>query len=184
MVLAICIANGASLTREDVEYCQGKGIVYAVKEAVYLAPWADAVYAADGDWWQLKNGLPEYTGEKIGLEEKICEKYGLTCQKYDAKLVWGSGDTIATGGNSGFQAVNIAVNRGATKVILLGYDMGYSTNKHWWTGQFKRDCRPSNYKDWIDKFTKAAPLIPAEIINCTRETALNCFKRADLRDVI
>ena len=184
MKTAICIANGSSLTADDVEYCRGKGTVYAIKEAMFLAPWADCLYAADGDWWDTYKGCPDFKGEKITVAVREAEKYGLTLYQYDPKLVWGLDNIIATGGNSGFQTVNIATLRGAERVILLGFDMGHKANKHWWTGKYKRDVRPSNYKDWIEKFKKASSIIPAKVINCTRETALDCFERADLRGVL
>jgi hypothetical protein len=184
MVIAICIASGASLKKEDVEYCRGKGKVYAVKECWKLAPWADVLYAADDDWWDHYDGVKEFQGERWTCNERAAQRHGINHIPYNSDLVWGTDNVIATGGNSGFQALNLAVMQGAEKVILLGYDMGFHGNKHWWTGQFKRNIRPSNYDDWIKKFNKAAPLIPVPVINCTRETALSCFERMPLHEAL
>lgn len=180
---AICIASGPSLTQDDVNYCRGKGIFYAVKESAYLAPWADVLYAADTDWWDMKDRWEWFQGEKMTLSSEASIKYGLSYIDYDPKFIWSENPAIiASGGNSGFQALNIAYLRGATKIILLGYDMGHTGQKHWWDKEHKRDSRNSDYHKWIEHFKKAAPMIKANVINCTRETALDCFPRMSLED--
>lgn len=153
-----------------------------------LAPWADVLYAADTDWWENNNGVPEFMGQKWTVSAEAAEKYKLNHINYDTGLVWGSvPGIIATGGNSGFQAINLAVQRGAKKIIMLGYDMGFSSKKHWWDGEIKRESRYSNYDGpdgWIEKFKKAAKIIPVPVVNVSRETALTCFPRANIEDVL
>lgn len=185
MHTAICIASGPSLTKEDVEFCQGRGKVYAVKECKDLAPWADVLYAADTDWWERLNGVPDFAGERWTVSQEAAKKYGINVIDYKPQDKWSNDSSwIATGGNSGFQAINLAVLQGASRVILLGYDMGHEhgSPKHWWTGKQERPVRTSNYKDWIEHFNKAAPLIPVPVINASRRTALNCFVRMSLQD--
>lgn len=187
MRTAICIANGASLTKEDVDFCKGMGKVYAVKESRHLAPWADVLYAADTDWWDLYKGVPDFAGERWTVSQEAAKKYGLNVIDYQPQAKWSDDPSwIATGGNSGFQAINLAVLQGADRVILLGYDMGheYGKPKHWWTGKYERPVRYSNYKEFIEKFNIAAPLIPVPVINCTRLTALNCFPKMSLLDAL
>jgi hypothetical protein len=182
---AICIATGTSLTKEDVEYCKGKAKIYAIKESVTLCPWADVLYSADTDWWEFYKGYPDFKGEKWTVSAEASKKWGLNHVEYDSSLVWGNANILATGGNSGFQTLNLAVMHGATEVILLGYDMGHPTErKHWWTGEIKRPIRPSNYEDWIKKFHAASKVIPVPVLNATRNSALTCFPKVELRDVI
>jgi len=193
MRTAICIASGPSLTQQDVDFCRGKAAIYAVKEVRLMAPWADVLYAADGDWWDnlYKNhsGAPDFAGRRVTLDDQAAARHGLELYKYKTKLAWS--DTpglIATNGNSGFQAINIAVLEGAERIILLGYDMGHAsgTPKHCWTDKFHRGVplRESDYKSWIAGFQAAAPLIPVPVINCTPGGRLECFQRADLRDAL
>lgn len=184
MTLAFCIASGVSLLPEDVEYCKGKGKVYAVKECAKLAPWADVLYAADGDWWDHYKGYADFKGERWTVDEAAAKKYGLHFIDFKPTDKWSNDPTwIASGGNSGFQALNLAVLQGASQVILLGYDMGFTIKKHWWTGTVSRNIRSSNYLEWIEKFNAAAPLIPVPVINCTRGGNLNAFPRKALVDV-
>lgn len=183
MTTAICIATGPSLTKSDVEQCRGRGMVYAVKEAIAFAPWADVVYAADEDWWILRDGLPKFEGEKWTCNEPAARRYNLNHVDIDCDAAWGEGDVIASGGHSGFQAINLAVMHGATKVILLGYDMQrVGIQKHFYDAMpgLSRNSRASNYKQWLQRFRAAAPLIPVPVINASRESAIDCFPRMTL----
>lgn len=183
--VAVCIASGPSLTQEDVNFCRGKARVYAVKECYHMAPWADVLYAADTDWWERLHGVPDFAGERWTVSWEAAEKYpDLHHIPYKSDLTWSSTMAmLATGGNSGFQALNLAVLQGASKVFLLGYDMGHGPKKHWWSGgPLKRDVRPSDYGDWIKRFAAAATLIPVPVINCSRKTAITCFPKSTIQE--
>jgi len=194
MKTAICIASGPSLTKEGVAYCQGKGTVYVIKENYIIAPWADVLYAADGDWWdryhdQVRHGgLPGFAGEKWTVNHEAHLKYDLNYVQPKNPLVWSTNPAhVATGGNSGFQAMNLAVLQGAERVILLGYDYGYcerTQGKHWWEEEHPRDSRFSNYKKWLEYMDKAAPVIPVPVLNATPTSAITCFPKVNLRDVL
>src|SRR3954471_17375074 len=67
----LCVACGPSLTREDVEACRGRLPVLVVNDAYQLAPWADALYAADDHWWHAHRGAPSFQGEKYSIELRI-----------------------------------------------------------------------------------------------------------------
>jgi len=180
-----CIATGPSLREEDVLYCQGKGKVYVVKETYHIAPWADALYAADHDWWERLNGVPEFKGKKWTCDEKTAKKYDLNYIPYRVDSPWSNDPSyVATGGHSGFQTMNLAALHGATEIILLGYDMGYSgSSKHWWTGKYKREIRGSDYNDWIKRFHAATKHIKIPIYNASRFSYLTCFPKVALEDV-
>jgi hypothetical protein len=95
---------------------------------------------------------------------------------------------ITLGGNSGHQALNLACIQGASKVILLGYDMKPRADgiRHW-HGDHNNELlqtNPVEYKNWCNNLKAAMPLIKIPVINCTRDTALECFERADLRKTI
>lgn len=183
----VCIASGPSLTQEDVDYCRGKADkVYVTKECFKMAPWADLCYAADADWWDFWKGLPEFKGEKWTCEPEAAKKWGITHIPYRVDLHWSKDKSVvATGGNSGFQLVNLAELHGATEIILLGYDLGFKGgDKHWWDKTIKRDSRPSNYNEWIKRWHLAVPHITAKVYNATRQTYLTCFPRVELKDVL
>lgn len=62
---------------------------------------------------------------------------------------------IGAGSNSGFQALNLAIQWGAKRVLLIGYDMNAESGVHWygrngWQGA--NNPGDSNFKLWIAAF--------------------------------
>ncbi len=187
MKTAICIASGPSLAQEDVDFCRGKGRVYVVKECRHMAPWADVLYAADEDWWFKFEGCPDFQGERWTVSKKAADRFGL--HYAEAKTQWHWSTTqgaLATGGNSGFQAMNLAALQGAERIVLLGYDMGHAAgqNKHWWDEKHPRHSRESNYAGWLERMDRAAPFITVPVLNASRQSAIRCFEKVDLRGVL
>lgn len=178
----VCIASGQSLTQEDVDYCRGKATVYVCNDNYKLASWADLLYAADHQWWKYHKDAREFKGEKLTVSYEAEAELGIRRIDYKPNCAWSvTPEYIATGGNSGFQIMNIATLRGFDKLILLGYDM---KGKHWFGDHPPSIRTGSRYDNWIKAFEKASPLIPAKVINCSRDTALSCFQRDNLRSVL
>lgn len=90
--------------------------------------------------------------------------------------------TIRQGGNSGFQAVGLALYFGAAKVILLGYDMQLTGKKSHWHGDHQQLGNPvaDRIIKWRHRFAEMASQTDVEIVNATRGTALTCFPRVNL----
>lgn len=165
-----------------------------VNDNYRMAPWGDVLYAADGpasgaDWWghYIDDINQTFAGEKWTVDFAAAQKYGLNHIGSSHESWSNSPESIALGGNSGFQALNLAVVKEAPqRVILLGYDMGFQPGgrKHWFGDHPGAMNRESNYKKWVDKFRAAAPMIPVPVLNCTPTTALDCFPRHNLRNVL
>ena len=110
------------------------------------------------------------------------EKYDLV--RMNSKYGAGLGDEFihygkSGGGNSGFQAVNLAYIMGAETIILLGFDMFGS---HYFGDHPAGLAQSSPYASFIQSFEAITQDV--EIINCSRKTAMNCFPRKDLEDVL
>jgi hypothetical protein len=95
---------------------------------------------------------------------------------------------IHTGGNSGYQALNLVYHFGVSRVLLIGYDMQKTGNRSHWHGDHPAGLhRSSPYSEWVRRFKRlAADLKQAgvEVINCSEHTALPYFPRARLEDVL
>lgn len=188
---AVIIAGGPSLTQDDVDMCAGTDRrIYCVNDAYRMAPWAEVLYACDGEWWEKYGGVPTFEGERWTASLEASRKYGL-------RYISGGHDCafsaqqgfIAYGGNSGFQALNLAYLQGMLDIVLLGFDMGVGDDgKTHWFGDHPRDIRrPSNYAGWVKRFNLAAPVIQSlgcKVVNCSRRTALECFPRMDLESAL
>jgi hypothetical protein len=189
------VASGPSLTKADVDYCRGKAPVIVVNDGYRLAPWADALYASDCSWWLQHRGVPDFSGEKWSIEHsswKNCrdrwpDVWRLRNTGSDGLEIDPSG--LRHGKNSGYAAVNLAVHYGASKVVLLGYDLGHRADQssHFF-GEHRGSLRQrSPYPVFIQKFhSLVTPLTDAgvTVINCTPGSALHCFHSAALRDVL
>src|SRR5262245_35163080 len=69
------IASGPTAKKSNVAALRDRVRVVAVNESYQLCPWADAMYGRDGEWWKLKNGVPEFHGLKISQSDEACRLY-------------------------------------------------------------------------------------------------------------
>jgi hypothetical protein len=177
----VVIATGPSLTADDVDYCRGKARVIAINDATRLAPWADALYATDAKWWHWHKGVPEYTGPKWSLEHS--QWHNTRALYPDVQRLRNTGPG---GRNSGYAAINLAVHYGASKIVLLGYDMQAVKGKSHFFGEHPQK-NTSPYAQFRQAFTtlvKPLAKLGIEIVNCSRNSVLTAFPKAELRDTL
>lgn len=192
----IVAATGPSLTPEVAEACRGHHVV-AVKDAWRRLPFAEVLYAVDRWWIEHFEGCPEYGGEKWSSHStRINEKFDLA-EKYGFRLVAGAiaeglsvnPALIHYGSNSGFQGINMALHflSGPRKrIALVGFDMQEVNGQGHFFGDHPGRQHRGQYKGFIKEFDRAAETLPdgVEIINCTENSALTCFPKARLEDVL
>lgn len=145
----VIIGGGPSVTMEQVEQVRQSGHkVIVINDSHKIAPWADVLYAGDIKWWNWHDGAPDFKGLKIGLrycadtnglEGKWTEdihpdvkslayhRARLDPAKTDGSII-NDGISVVpgvviSGKDSGYVAIQIAIQMGARKIILLGYDM-------------------------------------------------------------
>lgn len=196
-----CIASGPSLTPEDVDAVRDKVRTLVINDSYRLAPWADAVYAADLKWWHvhypvLKDDFADRmfsveTGDK-GNERLAAQLYGVRVWKQEPvkelkhKGLSKTPGVLRLGGLSGYQAINLAYQFGATVVLLLGYDMQVTNGQRHWFGDHKRPLTNSNtYGQRLANFATIKPEeYGIEIVNCSRATAMECFPRMPIGEAL
>ena len=188
----VCIASGPSLTPADVEAVRGKARVIAINRSVDLAPWADVLYCADAKMWRWLGGAPAFTGLKFGLEAKQgrfdVTKAGVTVLGRGSVLGLSTDPTrLCRGGHSGYQAVNLAYLLGASRIVLLGYDMqpGPRGAQHWHAEH--PEPLPLQFQRWLESFAAIVTPLQAcgvQIVNASRATALTCVPRGTLADAL
>ena len=186
---AVLIASGPSLTQADVDYCQGKARVLVVNDNYRLAPWADALYACDPTWWVAHKGVPDFAGQKWTQSLPAAQRWGLLHIEGDREPgLSRDPNLIHFGSNSGYQAINLAVHFGARRLLLLGYDMQRTGGRSHWFGDHPTGLNNhSDYVNFAHNFNTLPPgleMAGVEVINCSRETALTCFPRRKLTDVL
>lgn len=199
---AAILASGPSMTRQIADSVRhlrtiavsNQGIDNVVDGELVpaFAPWADVLYSADRRWWQENKNATEFAGLKV----TIAPQGGAAFQHPDVKVMGNGGARgletrrthLRTGGNSGFQAVHLAMHFGARRILLCGFDMhAVAGRDHWFGPHIWRHAHRSPYSLFIERFAEAAPLFAAagiEIINCTPGSALGCFPRMPLEDAL
>lgn len=95
---------------------------------------------------------------------------------------------VGDGGNSGFHALNLAMQFGADRVALVGFDMTLDEGVHW-HGRHERlnNPRESNLTRWRKAFEASAPMLQAAgiaVFNTSDHSRLDCFPFARLEDVL
>ncbi len=171
----------------------------AVNTAYQLAPWADLLYAADGVWWRHHGGAPTFAGQRVTVDKGAAAEFGLclatigTPPQMDrpraGRMLFDRFGVLGDGGNSGFQAVNLAAQAGARRIILLGFDMTLAAGVHWHGRHPAGLNNPTaqNLARWRRHMDDAAPTLAAlgiEVINASTSSALTAYPKMSLEDAL
>ena len=150
------------------------------------------MYACDERWWRHHwDEVKSFRGEKwTQAHNDQTRKFAA---EFDLRFMEGAGspglgrDKIHHGGNSGYQAVNLAYLFGAERIVLLGYDMQTTGGQAHFFGSHPHGLANGDYKSFIGRFDRLSQDLKSEgveVINCTRETALHQFARGELDCVL
>lgn len=121
------------------------------------------------------------------VSSKASREFGLKFIRGDtrARGLLNSQDAIATGQNSGYQAIGLAHLWGAARILLLGYDFGFKGAKRHWHADHPNgmgNCG-GNFGSWARSMEFLAADLKAagvEVVNCSRSTSLRCFPRSTI----
>lgn len=177
------LATGPSQNQRDVDMVRGRGTVIAVNNAVFMAPWADVLYASDLSWWNTYN--PKwFEGEKLTINERGAKFGAIVLPFRDAP---GFGRDIIHGGyNSGFQALNLAIVRRHDPICLLGFDFQHTGGRRHCHGDHPAGMGNAGPVElWRRAMEAAAPNTHGcRVFNCSRETAIKGFPRMPLEEFL
>ncbi|WP_090229681.1 hypothetical protein [Filomicrobium insigne] len=96
--------------------------------------------------------------------------------------------TLGWGGNSGFHALNLAVQFGAKRVVLVGYDMRIDRGVHW-HGRHIRMGNPteSAIRRWRQCLDAVAPRLASlgvDVLNASPISALTAYRKCSLEEAL
>lgn len=189
----VCLASGPSLTAADVRAVVGRWPIIAVNDAVQLAPEADVLYSSDLDWWRRSSWRPEFGGARVSIERDPGRgRRGF--DRADVQVLRNTGregleldpSGLRTYQNSGGAAINLAVHFGAARIVLLGYDMqiGAGGRRHFHDARVRMKSPYSVFRQRIATMVGPLKALGIEVINASRQTALTCFPRRPLEEVL
>lgn len=157
-----------------------------------MAPWADVLYGCDARWW-LARGPRDFEGLRVSRDDKARKKlpgiHFVPLVRRD--VFFYDGRKIGWGGNGGFQAVNLAIQFGARRIALLGFDMQVRQGKplHWHADHKGVMSNPTvgNAQRWrkaLDAQAEPAKKHGVEIVNCTMKSALENYPKMPIREAL
>lgn len=186
----VCIGSGPSLKVRDIQDAFDRGArLLAVNDAVRLTgSAADVLFAADAKWWKWHQAvqdsdLPIHLWTVDPEARQFRPKVRVVNYNGHAGFER-SRCSIRTGGHSGYMAVHLAAHFGASKIILLGYDMEPTGGEHHFFGDhpdgnhLRYDIRRGVYQTLVEPFAKAG----IRVFNASRSTALTTFPVCTLAD--
>ena len=195
----VIIAGGPSLTKDDVDFVyqqsqKNKAEILAVNDAYRLCSEAHGLYACDTSWWDHHYNIisKKYTGKPF--TQCMFTRCAKSAAKYHLNYIpskKGGGLTedgvIFQGGNGGHQAINLAYLFGWRKILLLGFDCKPNDDGklHWFGNHPGKLNKYPPFAMWHKEFKNLAAdatRLRVEIINCSRDTALECFTRKTIED--
>lgn len=184
------VASGESATPEAVEQLRDKARVIVVNNNYKLAPWADALYAADGKWWDVYREARHFAWLKITEDAATAKRLGIhrvrvvaECDPLEHTIQYGQRGLLGRGGHSGFQALNLAVQFRAKRILLVGFDL---CRLHW------HDQHPAPLKNpsqrtlakWCGRLDAQAPIFEAleiDVVNASLNSALTAFPKMTIK---
>jgi hypothetical protein len=192
----IIVAGGPSAKDQDYDLARRAGLrAIVVNNAHALAPWADALFACDLAWWRRYGPALSFEGLRLSTDKNACEprqpwgvqRVGLDRPSDRLNLV--RYNHVGWGGNSGFQALNLAIQFGATKILLAGYDMTTAHGLHWHGAHPSGMNNPSepNIARWRRAIEAAADDIGKlgiEVINLSPISTLTRYPKMTLAEAL
>ncbi len=176
----VIVGGGPSLKNFDLTGIE-KFKSIAVNSAFKLVPNADILFYADTRWWRWNSAdIKKVFGTGRIVSTSSCAaafldpsvvRMGRDYRYQDQDEPLSTTPGYLSGSDSGYMAINLAVQMGASRIILLGFDMQFQGDETHWHPDHPIT---SQITDYVDRFAPTYPrLVQAlhkrgiEIIRCT-----------------
>lgn len=182
--------------------------VIGINVAYLIGDWIDMVFFGDSAFFHSHiERLAKFPGLKVSCHPSV-EKYDwikYTPRSGKSKGISDNPKMVSWNGNSGAAAISVAANAGASRIILLGFDMKLDTaNKQHWHDLYGRQKRtqeqqnkrnrgirqkPFHYP--FDRHLRGFPVIAQdaksrgiEILNASPDSAIECFPKFTIKELL
>jgi len=184
----VIMASGPSMSAAVAAKIQSawRYRVIVINNTFLLAPWADLLYAADANWWDVYHSqTATFGGLKVTCSEvrfaDVLRLRSTGREGFDADP-----SCLRNGGNSGYQAIHLAAHLGCHRILLCGFDM---RGGHWHERHEVplREHGEAIYARWIARFATLAPALEErgiEVVNCTPGSALRQWPYQPLEEAL
>lgn len=153
------------------------------------APWADMLYGADVEWW----GHYAQRALKFPRLKVTCSDNPFSAVLM-LRITGNDGydptpGTIRTGGNSAYQALHIAAQAGAKRILLCGVDLHARNGSHHHGDHPSRlrNTSDSSFRNMIRRFRSLVDPMRAlgvEVLNCSEDSDLDAFRKVPIEEAL
>lgn len=186
------VASGPSAKTANLALLRNRIHVIAINESIDLCPWADILYGCDGAWWKLRGFNKNFGGLKVTQDIAVvgqCDLKKIDVDPSGNELIVDEPGKISGGGNSGFQALNLAIQFGVNGVLLAGYDMSAENGAHWHGRHPPGLNNPveSSLERWrvtLDAAARDLQDLGCEVINCSLYSALEAYPKMTIEQAL
>lgn len=184
-MVVVILASGPSLTKEDIEATKSY-LTIAVNSTIFSAPHADYCCAYDDKWWEAYGDeVKKLPCQRISCSIRARQLGAKMIPKVHSKELK---TDSAIGSSSGHHAICYAIMLGATKIILLGFDCQHTNGKRHHHEDYPKGFGNADKPErWIvehERLAEGAKKLDVRIINCTRQTALECYEQLPLEEAL
>jgi hypothetical protein len=200
----VCVGTGPSLTAAQVQAARDKEYeLYVCNDAYRLAPDADLLHACNYEWWASRWEAVKYLpADKWTTSGKAAAEFDVNwIAEVNKPGLSTDPNLLHHGHSSGYQLLGMAHRAGASRIVLLGYDLSFAPDydglsrrvgsgpRHFF-GEYEKALQhwPSVkvqagvHIELLDLYRSVAKQGLVEIVNCSGGV-LDCFPRADIRDL-
>lgn len=170
------------------QFVIGVNKAYKINEIIDIAYFIDSKFFDENKDELKKLNKPIYT--ICDRDEKLLKQYGITKLKKSEKHA--GIDTrkwhVCGCHNSGLSAINLAYHLGASKIMLLGFDMKASEGRYHFHSEYKQD---DEYKKALNIYLKNAEVVyndckalGLQVYNVTDDSDLPLFEKITLKKAL
>ena len=202
----VCIlASGPSQSQQQCDVAIDAGwTCIAINETWRIAQGAAILYGCDWQWWKARApASDEWHGMRVvgslpmrkngpRIPSKMKRQFEnlnfVPVMAGYSRMRW-DGPKLGAGSNSAFQAVNLAVRCGATRIILTGVDC-HSPNAHWHGAHsfpMANVQKDSTILAWKQAWGFAAGDFKKrgiKCINCSPGSAVKAFQKMSIEEAV
>lgn len=190
----VVVAGGPSAGGLDYEALRGRARAIVVNNSWKLVRWADVLFAGDANWWRRNKGaITKFEGLKVTLDFSISREFDVRLVQLMKTCNGISTDKpgmIGMGRNSGFHAINLAVQFGPPrKIVLAGFDMNLDNGVHW-HGEHPpgmnnpREHLIAKWRKTLDGEVKTFKKLGVEVINTSATSSLQNYPKMSLEEAM
>lgn len=183
------LGGGPSLKDVDLSLIKNEYII-ALNEAYRFGKFADTWFFADSGFYKNhREAISKWPNRIVSCsgaaknDKKV--EYYQRCKKHmicfePGKLAFPNGMA-----NSGGTAINLAIREGFDTIILLGFDMQFVDGRANYHDYYKKkNPRQDIYNRFMLHFEAIAKETDKTIINANPNSALTCFPKIELKDIL